>query len=79
MMENLVIQNYKGQVTFDNVIDYVNRGINYFRKNTANPHFFLWSDNFDDIEKYFVVMILHILKEKILSMISTYFNLPKIL
>ena len=45
--------NYKGQVTFDNVIDYVNRGINYFRKNTNNPHFFIWSDNFDDIERYF--------------------------
>ena len=46
-------QNYKGPVTFDNVIDYVNRGIDYFRKNTDNPHFFVWSDNFDDIEKYF--------------------------
>lgn len=46
-------QNYKGPVTFDNVIDYVNRGINYFRENTANPHFFVWSDNFDEIEKYF--------------------------
>ena len=47
-------QNYKGTVTFDNVIDYVNRGIDYFRKNTDNPHFFVWSDNFEDIEKYFV-------------------------
>ena len=46
-------QNYKGPVTFDNVIDYVNRGIDYFRKNTVNPYFFIWSDNFDDIEKYF--------------------------
>ena len=47
-------QNYKGTVTFESVIDYVNRGIDYFRKNTDNPHFFVWSDNFEDIEKYFV-------------------------
>ena len=46
-------QNYKGPVTFDNVIDYVYRGIDYFRKNTSNPHFFVWSDNFNEIEKYF--------------------------
>ena len=47
-------QNYKGTITFESVIDYVNRGIDYFRKNTDNPHFFVWSDNFEDIEKYFV-------------------------
>ena len=47
-------QNYKGTVTFESVIDYVNRGIDYFRKNTDNPHFFVWSDNFEEIEKYFV-------------------------
>ena len=46
-------QNYKGPVLFDDVINYVNRGIDYFRKNTANPHFFVWSDNFDEIERYF--------------------------
>tara|TARA_B100000963_G_scaffold305230_1_gene279354 strand:- start:985 stop:1893 length:909 start_codon:yes stop_codon:yes gene_type:complete len=45
--------NYKGSVTFDNVIDYMIRGIDYFKKNTINPHFFVWSDNFEDIEKYF--------------------------
>tara|TARA_B100000963_G_scaffold254145_1_gene222741 strand:+ start:3344 stop:4252 length:909 start_codon:yes stop_codon:yes gene_type:complete len=46
--------NYKGSVSFDNVIDYVNRGIEYFRKNIDNPHFFIWSDNFEGIEKYFI-------------------------
>jgi len=45
--------NYKGSVKFDNVIDYISRGIDYFRKNTKDPHFFIWSDNFEGIEKYF--------------------------
>lgn len=46
-------QNYKGPVLFDDVINYVNRGIDYFKKNTVNPHFYVWSDNFDEIERYF--------------------------
>ena len=37
--------NYKGPIIFDDVINYVTC-IDYFRKNTANPHFFVWSDNF---------------------------------
>ena len=45
--------NYRGSITFRKVIDYVGRGIDYFRKNTIDPHFFVWSDNFEDIEKYF--------------------------
>lgn len=45
--------NYKGLITFDDIIDYTKRGIDYFRKNSENPHFFIWSDNFYDIEKYF--------------------------
>ncbi len=45
--------NYDGLITFNNVIDYLNRGINYFKNNTDNPHFFIWSDNFENIEEYF--------------------------
>jgi hypothetical protein len=34
-------------------MNYTYRGIDFFRQNIKNPHFFIWSDNFKDIEKYF--------------------------
>ena len=45
--------NYTGPISFENVMNYTYRGIDFFKKNIKNPHFFVWSDNFNGIEKYF--------------------------
>ena len=33
-------------------IDYINKSIIYFKKKIDNPKFFIWSNDFDDIEKF---------------------------
>tara|TARA_B100001750_G_C15405239_1_gene544783 strand:+ start:69 stop:977 length:909 start_codon:yes stop_codon:yes gene_type:complete len=38
---------------FDNNIEIINRGIKYFDKNLENPSYFVWSNNFDKLEKLF--------------------------
>mgnify|MGYP001162921195 FL=1 len=51
--DNLGDPNYTGPISFESVMNYTYRGIDFFRQNIKNPHFFIWSDNFKDIEKYF--------------------------
>ena len=35
------------------IISYINRGVNYFKKNTNNPVFFIWSNDFEGLDQYF--------------------------
>ena len=39
---------------FENkMVEYIYRGIAYFKNKIKNPKFLLWSDNFKDLNKYF--------------------------
>ena len=48
---NLTIQK---TLNFENLtVKYIYRGVKYFRSKIKNPKFLLWSDNFENLEKYF--------------------------
>ena len=34
-------------------INYIRKSIKFIKSNVSNPKFFIWSNNFDDLEKYF--------------------------
>ena len=38
---------------FHNNLDIINKGVKYFDKNLNKPTYFVWSNNFDDLEKFF--------------------------
>ena len=46
--------NYKNQTKSDNfthdTIEYINRSIKYMIKHVENPHFFIWSNNFENFD-----------------------------
>ncbi len=44
---------YKSKIYIDNLIEYVNRSVNFFEKETVNPVFYIWSNDFSNLEKYF--------------------------
>ena len=37
----------------EETIDYINKAIRYFDKKVNNPKYLIWSNNFDNLEKYF--------------------------
>ena len=37
----------------EKTIDYINKAVKYFDKNVNNPKYLIWSNNFDNLEKYF--------------------------
>ena len=43
----------RSSVFIDNLIDYIKRSVSFFEKNTINPVFFIWSNDFSNLEKYF--------------------------
>ena len=38
---------------FHNNLEIINKGVKYFDKNLNKPTYFVWSNNFDDLEKFF--------------------------
>jgi hypothetical protein len=45
--------NYTGKITFIEMIKYIQRGIKFFKNKIDNPKFFIWSNNFNNLEKFF--------------------------
>ena len=45
-------KNKSNQFTLD-TIDYINRSIDYLKKKLSNPKFFIWSDNFTNLDNHF--------------------------
>ena len=43
----------KKDFTLNDVFDYIFKSINYFEKTVPNPKFFIWSNNFHDLDKIF--------------------------
>ena len=43
----------KSELLTKKTIDYIYRGIKYFENKVENPTFFIWSNNFDGLDKYF--------------------------
>ncbi len=43
----------KKDMKLEDVINYTHRGISYFKKKINNPKFFIWSNNFTDLDKVF--------------------------
>ncbi len=37
----------------EKTIDYINRAVRYFDKKVKNPNYLIWSNHFDNLEKYF--------------------------
>ena len=44
---------YKGKITFLDMINYIYRGVEYFNKKLVKPKFFIWSNNFNNLDKFF--------------------------
>ena len=44
---------HKSSVYVDETINYINKAMNYFNKRVNNPKYLIWSNNFDNLEKYF--------------------------
>ena len=49
----------------NNNIEIINKGVDYFDKNLKKPLYFLWSNNFDKLEKYFPSNKFILVKENI--------------
>ncbi len=43
----------KKDMRLQDVIDYINKAISYFENKIDNPKFFIWSNNFSDLDKIF--------------------------
>lgn len=43
----------KKDIRLQDVIDYINKAISYFENKIDNPKFFIWSNNFSDLNKIF--------------------------
>ncbi len=43
----------KKDIKLQDVIDYINKSISYFKKKINDPKFFIWSNNFEDLDKVF--------------------------
>jgi len=43
----------KKDINLDDVFDYIFKSISYFEKKIPNPKFFIWSNNFKDLDKIF--------------------------
>jgi len=43
----------KKDMLLENIINYIMKGVDYFEKKITNPKFFLWSNNFSDLDKIF--------------------------
>ena len=37
----------------EDIINYINRAVSYFENKIDNPKFFIWSNNFSDLDKIF--------------------------
>ena len=44
---------YKSSVYVEKTINYINKAIKYFDERVDNPKYLVWSNNFDNLEKYF--------------------------
>jgi len=49
----------------NNNIEIINKGVEYFDKNLEKPSYFLWSNNFNNLEKYFPSNKFTLVKENI--------------
>ena len=43
----------KSYLFVEKTIDYINKAVKYFDKKVNNPKYLIWSNNFDNLEKYF--------------------------
>ena len=43
----------KSQIFTENLIEYVKKSISFFENNIKDPVFFIWSNDFTNLEKYF--------------------------
>tara|TARA_B100000686_G_C16767498_1_gene962813 strand:- start:321 stop:1232 length:912 start_codon:yes stop_codon:yes gene_type:complete len=41
------------EINLKDVFDYIYKSISFFEKNTINPKFFVWSNDFTDLDKFF--------------------------
>ena len=51
--ERGVINNKKSLEFTKNTIDYINKGVSFFKKKISNPKFFIWSNDFKNLNQYF--------------------------
>ena len=45
------------EINLKDVFDYIYKSISFFEKNTINPKFFVWSNDFTDLEKFFKMLL----------------------
>ena len=43
----------KKDMRLEDIINYINRAVSYFENKIDNPKFFIWSNNFSDLDKIF--------------------------
>ena len=43
----------KKDIKLEDIINYIKNGVNYFKNKINNPKFFIWSNNFNDLDKVF--------------------------
>ena len=43
----------KSKIFTENLIEYVNKSVSFFENNIKDPVFFIWSNDFINLEKYF--------------------------
>ena len=51
--ERGAINNEKSLEFTKNTIDYINKGVSFFKKKISNPKFFIWSNDFKNLNQYF--------------------------
>jgi hypothetical protein len=51
----------------EKLIDYVNHGITFFKKKTSNPIFFLWSNDFEGLDKFFSKEVIFIKNQSLID------------
>ena len=57
LTNNQSLSNKSDKFTFD-TIDYINKSIIYFNNKIKNPKYFIWSNDFKDIEKFISKLII---------------------
>ena len=53
MNKNSRENNAKSEAFTKSIIKYVHRSVNFFKKNVENPKFFIWSNDFSDLDIHF--------------------------